>query len=435
MNLLRRGRTVPAQAQGVGFSKKRSSDKTPLFYHVVPFPVLIISCVHQPQRLLIDKTQQKMAHDTHFDLVRETLKALSERKLVATPDNYQRVYDEILAMHPDSEDAATIREALLKLLMLVIDNMTVLTADETWLHGQMVALRRATEPPLSLHRLDRAGGLLQDVITKQGAAKSRADQAQAELRTMLAVFLERLTSMTETSGLFQGKLENSVKRIEAAKSIEEIAPVLREVISATRAMSEESLQVRDELRSIKARTEATEAELNKLYTELNRLSNQARHDTLTGVLNRQGMEEALDIEIARVRRQDSSLCLAMLDIDNFKKINDSRGHAAGDEALSHLAQVVREALRPQDTLARYGGEEFVVILPETVLDDGVQALRRLQRELTARLFLSGQDKILITFSAGVAQLGTEETGLQALKRADLAMYQAKRAGKNRVVGI
>lgn len=376
-----------------------------------------------------------MAQDTHFDLVRETLKALSERKLVATPDNYQRVYDEILAHHPSSADDATVRDALLRLLMLIIDNMTVLTADESWIQGQMMALRRATEPPLSLPQLDRVGGLLKDVIAKQGAAKSRADQAQAELRTMLAVFLERLTSMTETSGIFQGKLEHSVKRIEEARSIEEIAPVLREVISATRAMSEESLQVRDELRSIKARTEATEAELNKLYTELNRLSNQARHDALTGVLNRQGMEEALEIEIARVRRKDSSLCLAMLDIDNFKKINDSRGHAAGDEALSHLAKVVREALRPQDTLARYGGEEFVVILPETTLDDGVHALQRLQRELTARLFLSGQDKILITFSAGVAQLGADETGLEALKRADLAMYQAKRAGKNRVVGI
>ena len=376
-----------------------------------------------------------MAHDTHFDLVRETLKALSERKLVATPDNYQRVYDEILAHHPTSADDATLRDALLRLLMLIIDNMTVLTADESWIQGQMMALRRAAEPPLSLPQLERVGGLLKDVIAKQGAAKSRADQAQAELRTMLAVFLERLTSMTETSGIFQGKLENSVKRIEEAKSIEEIAPVLREVIGATRAMSEESLQVRDELRSIKARTEATEAELNKLYTELNRLSNQARHDALTGVLNRQGMEEALEIEIARVRRKDSSLCLAMLDIDNFKKINDSRGHAAGDEALAHLANVVREALRPQDTLARYGGEEFVVILPETVLADGVHALQRLQRELTARLFLSGQDKILITFSAGVAQLGADETGLEALKRADLAMYQAKRAGKNRVVGI
>lgn len=373
-----------------------------------------------------------MGHDTHFDLVRETLKALSERQLVATPDNYQRVYEEVLERHPAGEDTR-VREALLKLLLLVIDNMTVLTADETWLHGQMVALRRATEPPLSLPRLDRVGDLLQDVIDKQGAAKSRADQAQAELRTMLAVFLERLTSMSETSGLFQGRLESSVKRIEEARSIEEIAPVLREVISATRAMSEESLQVRDELRNIRARTEATEAELNKLYTELNRLSNQARHDALTGVLNRQGLEEALDIEIARVRRQDSALCLAMLDIDNFKKINDSRGHAAGDEALAHLAQVVRTALRPQDTLARYGGEEFVVILPDTGLDDGVLALHRLQRELTAHLFLSGQDKILITFSAGVAQLGNDETGLQALKRADLAMYHAKRAGKNRVM--
>ena len=86
-----------------------------------------------------------MAQDTHFDLVRETLKALSERKLVATPDNYQRVYDEMLAHHPTGADDATLRDALLRLLMLIVDNMTVLTADETWIHGQMMALRRATD--------------------------------------------------------------------------------------------------------------------------------------------------------------------------------------------------------------------------------------------------------------------------------------------------
>jgi diguanylate cyclase len=210
--------------------------------------------------------------------------------------------------------------------------------------------------------------------------------------------------------------------------------VLREVISATRAMSQESQQVRDELRNIREKTEATEAELTKLYKELNRLSNQARHDALTGALNRQGMEEALNLEIARVKRKDTTLCVAMLDIDNFKKLNDTRGHATGDEALTHLANVVREALRPQDTLARYGGEEFVVILPDTDLADGIETLRRLQRELTAQLFLAGKDKILITFSAGVAQLAPNETGLEALKRADLSMYKAKRAGKNRVVG-
>jgi diguanylate cyclase len=90
-------------------------------------------------------------------------------------------------------------------------------------------------------------------------------------------------------------------------------------------------------------------------------------------------------------------------------------------------------MRPQDTLARYGGEEFVILLPDTPLDKGVEAMTRLQRELTKRFFLAGADKVLITFSAGVAQLAANEKGADAIKRADQAMYLAKRAGKNRVL--
>ena len=125
----------------------------------------------------------------------------------------------------------------------------------------------------------------------------------------------------------------------------------------------------------------------------------------------------------------------MLDIDNFKKLNDTLGHATGDQALTHLATVARECMRPQDTLARYGGEEFVILLPDTPLDKGVEAMTRLQRELTKRFFMAGAEKVLITFSAGVAQLVSDESGAEAIKRADQAMYLAKRAGKNRVVGV
>jgi diguanylate cyclase len=102
--------------------------------------------------------------------------------------------------------------------------------------------------------------------------------------------------------------------------------------------------------------------------------------------------------------------------------------------LTHLATVAREAMRPQDTLARYGGEEFVLLLPDTALESGIEAMTRLQRELTRRFFLAGTEKVLITFSAGVAQLGSNETGHDAIRRADQAMYLAKRAGKNRVLG-
>lgn len=91
-------------------------------------------------------------------------------------------------------------------------------------------------------------------------------------------------------------------------------------------------------------------------------------------------------------------------------------------------------MRPQDTLARYGGEEFVILLPDTALNNGIEAMTRLQRELTRRFFMAGSEKVLITFSAGVAQLAADETGPQAIKRADQAMYLAKRAGKNRVLG-
>ena len=91
-------------------------------------------------------------------------------------------------------------------------------------------------------------------------------------------------------------------------------------------------------------------------------------------------------------------------------------------------------MRPQDTLARYGGEEFVLLLPDTSQDKGIEAMTRLQRELTKHFFLSGTDKVLITFSAGVAQMSSEETGMEAIRRADQAMYLAKRAGKNRVLG-
>jgi len=123
----------------------------------------------------------------------------------------------------------------------------------------------------------------------------------------------------------------------------------------------------------------------------------------------------------------------MLDIDNFKRLNDSLGHDAGDAALIHLVTVIRETLRPQDTLARFGGEEFIVLLPDTALEDAQKALIRLQRELTKRIFLNDNEKILITFSAGVTDYRNDDTQNSVTKRADEAMYAAKKAGKNRVV--
>jgi diguanylate cyclase len=259
-------------------------------------------------------------------------------------------------------------------------------------------------------------------------------QGQKEMREMLALFIARLSEMTESTGSFHHKLEESARQIEQATSMADIAPVLKEVVGATRSMANESMAARDQLTTMRERSLKTDEELVKLHRELDRVSSEARHDPLTGALNRKGLDEAIDRELSTVRRKETPLCVALLDIDNFKKLNDSLGHAMGDNALNHLATVARESMRPQDTLARFGGEEFVVLLPDTPLDKGIEAMTRLQRELTKRFFLAGTEKVLITFSAGVAQLMEGEAGPDAIRRADQAMYLAKRAGKNRVLG-
>jgi diguanylate cyclase len=122
----------------------------------------------------------------------------------------------------------------------------------------------------------------------------------------------------------------------------------------------------------------------------------------------------------------------VIDLDNFKNLNDTHGHQAGDEALVHLVKVVKALLRPTDDIGRFGGEEFVILLPETTLEAGRMAIERLQRELTKQFFLANNEKLLITFSAGVAQLRPGESEADLVKRADQAMYRAKQSGKNRV---
>ncbi len=209
--------------------------------------------------------------------------------------------------------------------------------------------------------------------------------------------------------------------------------MLGEVMRETRNIQMNAQRSRDDLRATQQRVKESELRIHELESELQKTSNLMRYDQLTGVLNRRGLEEMFEKEIARGHRHDTVMCVGLLDIDNFKKLNDSMGHDAGDDALVHLATVCRDTLRPQDTVARYGGEEFVILLPETNIEDAVAALTRLQRELTKKFFLHANEKVLITFSAGTTQMRPDDTQATVIKRADEAMYQAKQTGKNRVV--
>ncbi len=159
-----------------------------------------------------------------------------------------------------------------------------------------------------------------------------------------------------------------------------------------------------------------------------------RLDALTGLSNRVAFEERLGEELARLRRGLDSLSLMVLDIDHFKTINDTYGHLTGDNVLARLGAVFRQRLRASDFAARFGGEEFVILLPETRLDGAAQAAEVYRRAVEKLTFpLTDGPALSVTISIGVTEVTPEDTPESAFGRADAALYEAKRGGRNRVV--
>src|SRR5436853_1138584 len=158
----------------------------------------------------------------------------------------------------------------------------------------------------------------------------------------------------------------------------------------------------------------------------------AMTDALTGLLNRYGLQHILAREHAEARRYNRPLSSLMIDLDNFKTINDSYGHAAGDIALQQVASILREAVRRSDTVFRHGGEEFLVLLPETDLEGAIALAEKIRHAASSRPFGDGERVFNLTLSAGASSLGDNESGNDMIAREDMALDHAKEKGRNRV---
>jgi diguanylate cyclase len=201
--------------------------------------------------------------------------------------------------------------------------------------------------------------------------------------------------------------------------------LLQAFTSSTSSLQQTVETSRQELREIRW-------QLDQANGELRRVQELARTDPLTGLSNRRALNEIIVRDIARAHRTRDTYSVAILDIDYFKKDNDRYGHAAGDQALLHIAFVAKGGVRETDAICRYGGEEFIVLLPGAGADGAHFVVDRLRMMMEKTPLVYNGDKITLRFSAGVAQLQAGEDAERLLERADQALYQAKREGRNRV---
>jgi diguanylate cyclase len=312
--------------------------------------------------------------------------------------------------------------------------LTAMAEDDSWARGQCESLELRLAEGISARSVRAASEMLAETRARQQRVRDERNAARDALKSLIHRLLHEVSELGEHTGRFQDSIGRHAEAIVQADSLEGLAGVVREIVDETRAVQTLVGQAQQRMRDEHSKASELAARVRELEGELRRLSEEVSTDALTQVANRRGLAAAFEAECARaVRSGDglAGLAIGLIDIDNFKKLNDTLGHAAGDEALKALAAAVRARLRPVDHLARFGGEEFVVLLPATPVGEAQVALTRLQRSLSEALFMYEDREVFVTFSAGVTAWRPGEALQAALERADEALYEAKRTGKNR----
>lgn len=306
-----------------------------------------------------------------------------------------------------------------------------LAEDDSWARGQAEAMNNTLAQGLSGRGVRTVSELLAGTRERQRTLREERSRARDALKGLIQRMLSELGELGQHTDRFQSSVGRYAEAIEHADSLESLAGTVREMVEESRSVQSLVAQTQQRLTLEHDRAAALTQRVDELEGELRRLSNEVHTDQLTQVANRRGLIQAFGIEQAKAEREATRVALALLDIDNFKKLNDSLGHHAGDIALKSLAERAQASLRPGDMVARYGGEEFVLMLPNTPLDEAQQVLVRLQRSLSTALFNHDGKDVFVTFSAGVTLYRPGETLEAALDRADVALYEAKHTGKNR----
>lgn len=344
--------------------------------------------------------------------------------------NFQTFY---FKLESRSKNGIELQQGLVKLLNLLMDSTGELLSEDQWIKEQIFKLRETISKPLDMQILTKAEHYLQEIIRKQEIIRNYLGNARLTVKQMVNSLINNIEELSDSTGSYHERLEYFSEKVNQTNDMEELNRLLIDIMQETQVIQNSVSNYREDL--LVAREEVNKAhnQINQLENKLIEMGEKVQEDHLTGIYNRRGLDNAFKREISRAQRSQELFCFVLLDIDNFKQLNDTYGHQVGDDALVFLVDAIKESTRSEDIVSRYGGEEFALLLPNTMLEEAISISSRILRNLTKKFFLHRNNRLLITFSAGVAQYQLEESQESIIKRADEAMYRAKKSGKNQIL--
>ncbi len=398
-----------------------------------------------------DKARKQDAHAFEVGRLKDDLEELSRRirEIEARQPGEPERPEPVPASHGTHNGSAShVREVL----PLLLDRIAFVDS----LEGRRARLITTIDDPndrtLPSILIDRAASLINDM--RQAIEKEKGE---------LTRFLEQVTealadidrfSQTQSDDLAvqrdaRLKLDDSLRKqvddidahVESADDLDGLKHVVRERIDRIRQHVQAFQQGEER------RLEEVESDNEKLREKLFRLEDQTRmleeqlkqseaklfRDNLTGLPNRLAFDHRVRLEMARMRRDDTPLTLAIWDLDRFKEINDNLGHQAGDKTLIIVAKTFMDLIRDVDMIARFGGEEFIMLLPQAAGQDALKVVDRIREKLSRTRLRYRDREIRVSASCGLAEFTPGDDPETVFSRADEALYEAKSAGRNRAI--
>lgn len=254
----------------------------------------------------------------------------------------------------------------------------------------------------------------------------------SKMLTKISLMLKDITGhVSETEGDLAGhgqSLGELASQMTELSDFNEMKGIVDQMLIETKELVNSG-------KRLQTRMKISSEDLKQLQQELEKSQQEAQTDALTSLINRRGLEKRLELERIRARQNNSSFSIIMVDIDHFKRVNDTYGHLVGDSLLKTIAQLLKTHLRRNDIAARYGGEEFLILLVETDIDGAMAVGEKIRKALSVKEWKikdTGKSMGKITVSMGVALYRLNEPEKDLIKRADDALYMAKEKGRNRI---
>ena len=313
-----------------------------------------------------------------------------------------------------------------RLLLSFISGLSQSLPAEDSLHKQLNGMAAVIRKEVRISPATELDKDVEDYFGRLILDQKFIDGEKDIVKTMVLEAVETIRAMMESSGNFDVSIGDFTEKIQAAETIQEILKVKDYLVIEMQKVREHSHTLHDELEKHRTATET-------LSKKLEESEARALVDALTNVLNRNAYNLKIGELVHEYKRYKEEWALLVLDIDHFKKFNDTYGHKTGDKVLKSVAATVSNSIRVSDHIFRYGGEEFVVILSRINKETTKTLSEKIRREVERDYFVDGDNELKVTMSIGAAIITPEDTEASLFERADKALYQAKQNGRNQIL--